>query len=129
MIGHPPDAGVDESDVPGDLSIDVLIDLLADARRGHVFACLRERSRPIAVSDLAADVAASEAAEPRPESPQETVEAISTSLYHVHLPTLAAAVVVEYDRDHDVVAAPDAGDSTDRIISFADASAGIGERT
>ncbi|UPW00800.1 hypothetical protein M0R88_01540 [Halorussus gelatinilyticus] len=73
-----------------DDSLDATFDVLASERRRRVLYALHRRSGPVALSDLAEAVAASEDAE---------IERVAASLHHVHLPKLATANVVEYDRE------------------------------
>lgn len=57
------------------------------------------------VGDLADQIALREG-----EHTRDRYERIATSLVHVHLPKLAAAGVVRYDRDADAVVALDRAD-------------------
>lgn len=89
-------------DDSGTVSIDV-ISLLGDRRRRAVLECLVENTQAIALADLAEDIAAREHEASRTEIPEETIQRIATSLYHVHVPQLVDAGVVEYDRDRDQI--------------------------
>ena len=73
---------------------DDVIDCLADERRRIALDVLRGRDGGMGRRDLAQVVAAREAGIDDPASAAETV---LTSLYHVHLPKLAEANLVELD--------------------------------
>lgn len=117
MVGESPEADIFGGGDSGDLSIDVVFDLLADRRRRHVLACLLDGDRAIALSDLAEDVAVREHDRPRIEIPKERAQAIRTSLYHVHVPKLADAGVIEYDRDRNLVRASDTAVRVEHALS------------
>lgn len=69
--------------------------LLAAERRRLVLDVLEQGSTPVELQELAVEVAAREAASGQPDA--ETVERVSVSLHHVHLPKLAEHGVVDYD--------------------------------
>lgn len=100
MVGDTPKAGVGAS---VDQSLDVAFELLADRRRRYVLACLKDHSGPIAVPDLARNVAVHENGGSRSAIPNEEVATVHTSLHHNHIPKLADADAVEFDQDRDVV--------------------------
>lgn len=110
-------------DDSGSVSIDV-ISLLGDRRRRTVLECLADDAQVMALADLAADVAAAEHDRPRSELPAETVQRIATSLYHVHIPQLVDAGVVEYDRDRDEVRPSGRTDRIERALSVVEAAKG-----
>ncbi|SEW19528.1 DUF7344 domain-containing protein [Halobacterium jilantaiense] len=86
-----------------------LHDLLSSERRRHALDCLTEHG-PMALPDLADEVADREHDEPLPQVPEDAVLTIYLSLYHTHVPKLQTAGVVDYDQDRDLVAlADDAG--------------------
>lgn len=72
---------------------DVLANL-ADERRRTVLSVLEDRDAPVGTEDLARAVAARDG----PADP-ETVADLRVSLSHVHLPKLADADLIGYDRD------------------------------
>ncbi|QLG63374.1 DUF7344 domain-containing protein [Halorarum salinum] len=78
-------------------------DLLASQRRRYVLDCLRERGAPMTLAGLADEVAARERDVSVPDVPAEEGERVHVSLYHSHVPKLANAGVVEYDRERDTV--------------------------
>lgn len=75
---------------------------LADERRRLVLAVLAEATPPIALGDLAGLVARREA-DRRGGLVDDRVEAIHVSLYHRDVPKLAAADLVDWNRDGDLV--------------------------
>ena len=118
MTGHSPKAGVAGRGDSDERSLDVVFDLLADQRRQEVLACLVDDTRPMPLADLAEDVAARENEGPRAEVPTETVRTIATSLHHVHLPKLADAGAIEYDRDRDLIRVSEPSDLIERVLSL-----------
>lgn len=100
MVGDTPDSAVGAS---VDQSLDVALELLADRRRRHVLKCLKDNSRPVAMPDLAREVAAHENGGSRAAIPKEEVAAVHTSLHHNHIPKLADAEAIEFDQDSNVV--------------------------
>ncbi|MDS0293053.1 DUF7344 domain-containing protein [Halogeometricum luteum] len=79
-----------------DLSFDAAFDVLSNARRRYVVDCLRGRDSA-ALAALADDVAARERRAEDDADPD--AETVAVSLYHVHLPKLAEAGLVEYDSE------------------------------
>lgn len=71
---------------------DELFDVLTHQRRRRVLALLRGTDGPASLSEVAAELAADEAC----DDPAERVE---ISLYHRHVPKLAAAGLVAFDAD------------------------------
>lgn len=109
-----------------DRSFDVAFDLLANRRRQHALACLCERPGSIPLDELAEDVAARERWSPRTEPDDEEVRTVAVSLYHSHLPKLADAGVVDYDRDRDMVAVSGDTDLLERLRVLARTGAADG---
>lgn len=92
---------VSESEV-----LDRLFDTLSHSRRRRVLSLLLEHgSLPLA--DLADEVATRERDETIAEIPPADVLDVYTSLYHVHVPKLEAASLVEYSQSRDEVALVD----------------------
>ena len=86
----------------GSLSRDTVHDLLAHERRRTVLACLGEHG-PLALPDLADEVARREHDSPLPQIPEDDVLCVYLSLWHSHVPKLARAAVVTYDQARDFV--------------------------
>lgn len=118
MVGYSSKTGsVGQTDSDGQ-SVDVVFDLLADQRRRYVLACLLDNTQSMALTDLAEDVAVRENEGTLTEIPEEEVQAISTSLYHIHIPKLVDAGAVEYDRNRDLVRISESTDLIERVLSL-----------
>ena len=83
--------------------LDGLCSALADSRRRTVLAVLANQYHPLSTETLARDVAAREESTTEREVSQERVEAVLTSLVHVHLPLLNDTGLVGYDAETDTV--------------------------
>lgn len=70
----------------------------------------------MALSDLADEIAGWEAGTETEEVPRSAVERVHVSLYHAHVPKLADAGIVNYDRDRDVVALSADGERLERFL-------------
>lgn len=84
-------------------ALDTIFDLLSSPRRRHVLRCLDEYDDPLALADLADEVAVREYDRPLTETSPEEVKRIYVSLYHTHVPKLEDAGVVEYNQERDLV--------------------------
>lgn len=82
-----------------DIKLGECFELLSSKRSRRVLAALRRTSSPVAVADLADRVV--DGASEAEASPDR--ESVLRSLHHHHLPELAAADVLEYDRERGVV--------------------------
>ena len=98
-VEAPDDAGSD-----GDFSSDVLYGLLADKRRRYALHYLKQRREPVAVRDLAEQVAAWENGKAVDGLTSKERKRVYIALYQSHLPTLDKEGVVEYDADRGTVA-------------------------
>ena len=79
-------------------STDLLFELLADRRR-HILHCLTDQPDGVAgFTDLVDAVVGHE-----PETDAGDRETVRTNLYHVHLPKLAEAGVIDYDTRSETV--------------------------
>lgn len=91
--------GPDCSPVPDDdrqARIDELLGALADARRRYVLYYLRDE-RQASLTETARQVAAWDCDRPLSAVRDETLEDVEIQLYHVHLPVLEEADILEYD--------------------------------
>lgn len=79
---------------------------LSSSRRRYALYCLRDAEKALSLADLAEDVADLETETPRPEIEKKTVKDVYLSLYHHHVPKLADAGLVQYDRELDLVSLP-----------------------
>ena len=116
MVGHSPDDV--ESNGVTERSIDAVFDLLADESRRAAVACLASRERPIALADLAADVAARTADQPRSEISTDEIYAVRTRLHHVHLPKLTNEGVVAYNPDDHMVTLAESSAQAERAVTL-----------
>lgn len=92
--------------------VSTAFDLLRDARRRGVLYTLRRNGRT-SVEELSRRIAAWEPNDGRTATDPETVE---TSLVHAHLPKLADAGVVEFDRERGAVELADSADELDPLL-------------
>ncbi|MFC7138298.1 hypothetical protein ACFQMA_00425 [Halosimplex aquaticum] len=80
-------------------SIDAICELLADDRRRFAVSALAEREPPVALVDLARDVAARKAETDVRDVPADRVEEVAASLHHHHLPKLDDYGGIAYDAE------------------------------
>lgn len=93
---------IDAADDSDGRSVDDVYDVLADELRRHVVATLAETNTPVDGATLAQSVASADA---RGTSADDRVRQVHAKLYHVHLPKLRDAGLVEYDSETDTVEA------------------------
>lgn len=86
-----------------DENVDSLYDCMSHPRRRHALHCLQESGEPLALADLAADVAACETEFESGAVPHQTVKDVQIGLYHVHIPKLVDADLVRFDSERGVV--------------------------
>ena len=86
-------------------SPDEVFSVLADRRRRVIVASLLAGDNSVPVDSLVADVMVT--TDVSPDEASETRSQIAMKLQHVHLPKLETADLVEWDRDHEVVAPTD----------------------
>lgn len=87
------------------LTHEEVYEILAHPRRRHVVAALHEGDSQWSLDELSRYVAEREYDVLGTGVPEETVEQVSTSLYHAHLPKLTETGVVAYDSEQRQVAA------------------------
>lgn len=92
---------IDAADGSDGRTVDVVYDVLANKLRRHAVETLAETHPPVDGAALAESVATADAQ----EAPDDQVRAVHAKLYHVHLPKLRDAGLVEYDSDTDTVEA------------------------
>lgn len=83
----------------GQLTQDVVFDILSSARRRYVLYLLRQTDEPIELTDLAERVAAWENDTSVDELTKQQRKRVYVSLYQTHVPKLEDAGLVEYDGD------------------------------
>lgn len=94
---------VASSDAGEPLTADDVFRLLADHRRRFAVSVLRDHERPMALADLADEVAVMEFGSTITGIPPEDVKHVYMSLYHSHVPKLEDYGVVTYDQESDLV--------------------------
>ncbi|WP_227355101.1 DUF7344 domain-containing protein [Haladaptatus salinisoli] len=85
------------------LPLDAQFDIVANRRRRCLLRCIEAHDSPIALADLADEVAVREHESHLSDVPAEEVKRTYLSLYHKHVPKLAEANIVEYDQKRDSV--------------------------
>lgn len=86
------------------VSPDTCFEIFAYERRRYVLRCLEMYETPIALADLADEVARLEHdADTLAEVPREEVKRIYMTLYHAHIPKLEDVGFVAYDQESDMV--------------------------
>lgn len=113
-------AGDDEPAPSGKLPPDTAFELLAHRRRRTALRCLSDHAPSISLADLAEQVAVRETGRPLPDIDPDEVLQVYLSLYHVHVPKLADAAVVEYVQDRDLVTLPADQTALDRLLALAE---------
>lgn len=88
------------------ISADSLYDLLSHQYRRFVLAALVRRDEPTTVATLAEEIA-EERGGKADTTEVDTQSAIRIQLYHVHLPKLAEADLIEFDPSTKMVAPPE----------------------
>ena len=84
-------------------NINTIFQIFAHHRRRYALRGLRMHETPMALADLADEVAIRENEAPLTEISAEEVKRIYMSLYHTHIPKLADADLVRYDQECDSV--------------------------
>lgn len=103
------EADLDIDDAPeSELSSDLVYSVLADKRRRYAIHYLKQHTEPIAVRELAEQVAAWENGKGPNELSSQERKRVYIALYQSHLPTLDKQGVVEYDDDRGMVTLTDA---------------------
>lgn len=70
---------------------------LSRPRRRYVLHRLSETETPLALADVAEDIADWEAESSQTDCSDEAIGSVQVALHHVHLPMLAEADLVQYD--------------------------------
>lgn len=85
------------------LSQDLVFEVLKSPRRRYALYYLRQQNRPVDLSEITEQVAAWENRTTTDALETEQRKRVYISLYQTHLPKLADAGIVEYDRNRGVV--------------------------
>ncbi|RRJ32490.1 DUF7344 domain-containing protein [Halocatena pleomorpha] len=90
-------------------SFDPHREMQADRRRHCALHCLHQFEDPLALADLAEEVAVREHDASIAEISAEEVKRVYMSLYHDHISELEDKSVIHYNQDRDVVALAENG--------------------
>lgn len=74
-----------------------------EKRRRETLGILREASEPMAIADIAQDLFLDGRASPESDADFEGIERRYIQLYHVDVPKMVQAGLVEYDQERKVV--------------------------
>lgn len=85
------------------LSYDSVLDLCRDQHRRIVLGTLAEEQRSLTLSDLTKTVLKNNHQTSITEASGDVLAEIRRSLYHVHLPKLASAGLIDYDPERRLV--------------------------
>ena len=85
------------------IAADTALEILSNERRRCVLRCLLPYDNPMALADLADEVAALENGTGTTDVSKEDAKDVYVSLYHADIPKLADADIVECDQDQNTV--------------------------
>jgi DNA-binding transcriptional ArsR family regulator len=119
MATHPQLVG-DEPE-PEQLTKDTVFSVLSNQRRRRVLRCLRDEPDGSNIRELSRRIAAWENEVPVDEVTYKQRKRVYTSLHQTHLPKLADAHVIDYDRDRGTVALTDHAATLDDFLTASDA--------
>jgi hypothetical protein len=102
------------------LSQDTVFDILSNPRRRYVLYYLRQEGGPVQLTRLAEHVAAWENETEVESLDDQQRKRVYVSLYQTHVPKLADAGVVEYDKDQGSVALAEDAVAIDDYLSRQD---------
>lgn len=108
---------------PEPIDTDEIFELLANERRRMLLTCLQDHDPPLALADVAQELAVREYDVPLDEIPAEAVENLYMALYHSHIPKLNAYGVVAHDQEEDIVALTERVTLLQPYLELADAEA------
>lgn len=80
-------------------TLDVQLDLLADAERRRVLTILADAAAPLMLREIANELVTQEHASTLSDVPAKEVRNAFIRLHHGHIPKLAEAGVIDYDAD------------------------------
>ena len=100
----------------GELSQDVVFDLLSNPRRRFVLSYLRQEGGPVDLVDLADEIAGWENETPVDELTSQQRKRVYVSIYQTHVPKLEDAGVVNYDRESGMVSLAERAEDIDEYL-------------
>lgn len=101
--GDAEDTQIDTQEAAREDALDTYFTVLSNQRRRYILNSLGEYETPMALADLADEVAVREYDSPVTDISAEEVKEISISLYHVHIPRMEDAGLIDYNQDDDLV--------------------------
>lgn len=116
MVNSLPEPESSESATGGELSEDLIFDLLSAGRRRAVLRHLEHELDEVSFSDLTEAVAIKEGL-PADGTPDD-YKKVYVSLYQTHVPKLEQAGVIEYDRDENTVSLTEKADPVLAYLNF-----------
>lgn len=87
-----------------ELTPEEIFEILSNKRRRMVLYYLRQHDGTVAVQELAKEIAALENDIPTDKLSSQQRKRVYVSLYQTHLPKMAGANVIDYDKDNGTVA-------------------------
>jgi hypothetical protein len=102
--------------IPDPSVADRLLATLSHHRRRATLTALSRTDAPMALDDLATEVARAETSSASAGTDAETVRAVRLSLHHAHVPQLADAGLVRYDRERRTVSLTEALGQNERTL-------------
>lgn len=100
----PEQSGTESEDFEStDANLDELFAVLSNPRRRFLLAFLDERAEPMALADVAAELARWECDAPTDQIPDERVVSRYLTLHHVHIPKMVDAGLIERDQDRNTI--------------------------
>jgi hypothetical protein len=102
------------------LSQDTIFDILSNPRRRYVLYHLRQEGEPVQLTTLAEHVAAWENETDVASLNDQQRKRVYVSLYQTHVPKLADAGIIEYDKEEGVVGLADDAGAIDDYLSQPD---------
>lgn len=83
----------------GQTDVDTLLRAVADTERRQILHILLDDDLPVTMQELATTLVAYQSDTTRNEPPSGKITKAYTRLYHLHLPQLADAGVIEFEQD------------------------------
>lgn len=99
--------------LPRQQKVDAVLAALAHPRRRYILRALQDYKNPMAMADLATEVAGQENGESPTDISPDEIKRVSRSLYHSHIPKLADDEFVHYDREQHFVSLAACSDQLD----------------
>lgn len=106
-----------QTETPPPESADMLFSCLADQRRRMLLNYLSEHRKPCSINELARELSSRTTETAADEVKYDRINEMEISLFHLHVPKLEDAGVVEMDLDRKIV---QPGDRFDAVLSLSD---------